>query len=136
MRQGAFGEWRGGSDRVRLELRLEAWGRESFARDPVRGMSRAAVEFHAPFGGRLRLEHATFRSGAGESLRLPEFDSDRVVLRALSGVGERTRVEMILPSPKGRIRAGWSYTAGAKPPSRTQWTLRWARRARLKGAPS
>jgi hypothetical protein len=77
-----------------------------------------------------------FRSGSGESLRLAEFDADRVVLRALAGAGERTRVEWNLPGPAGRVRAGWSYTATAKSPARTQWTLRWARRARLKGAPS
>ena len=136
MRQGWWGEWRGGSEHVRLEMRLEAWGGEAFAREPARGMSRAAVEGLGPHGARLRIEHAVFRSGSGESLRLPEFDSDRVVLRALSGVGERTRVELNLPGPAGRMRAGWSYTAAARPPSRTQWSLRWARSARLKGATS
>jgi len=136
MRQGWWGEWRGGSDLAAMELRLETWGRGARAEDAVRAMSRAAFEVRTSPGGRLRVEHAVFRSGSGESLRLPEFDADRVVLRALTGAGERTRVEWTLPTPAGRVRAGWSYTATAKPPAHTQWTLRWARRARLKGAPS
>jgi len=136
MRQGWWGEWRGGSESVAMEMRLEAWGRGARAEDPMRAMSRAAFEVRTPLSGRLRVEHAVFRSGSGESLRLPEFDADRVVLRALTGAGERTRVDWNLPGPAGRVRAGWSYTATAKAPARTQWTLRWARRARLKGAPS
>lgn len=136
MRQGWWGEWRGGTERVGVETRVECWGRGAGGRDPVRALTRSAFEVRTPLSGRLRVEHAVFRSGSGESLRLAEFDADRVVLRALAGAGERTRVEWNLPGPAGRVRAGWSYTATAKSPARTQWTLRWARRARLKGAPS
>jgi hypothetical protein len=131
MRQGWWGEWRGGGDPVRLELRLETWGQRAWARGTVRAVSGAAIEWRTPFDGSLRAAHRVFRSGSGEGLRLPEFDADRLVLRALSGAGERTDVEMILPGPAGRLRAGLSLTAAGRRPPRTQWTIHWARRARV-----
>lgn len=135
MRQGWWGEWHGGTDPVRLELRLETWGRGARARGPVRSVSGAGVEVRTPFGGRLSAEHRVYRSGRGESLRLPELESDRLVLRALSGAGEDTRIEWTLPGPAGRMRAGLSFTAAARKPARTQWTIHWARRARVGRAP-
>jgi hypothetical protein len=131
MRQGWWGEWRGGAEPLHLELRVENWGRGAWGRGPVRAVTGAAFELRTPLGARLRAEHRVFRSGPGESLHVPEYESDRLVLRALSGSGERTSIEAILPGPAGRVRAGLSFTATAQRPPRTQWTIHWARRARL-----
>src|SRR5262249_43125953 len=135
MRQGWWTEWRGGDGPVGLELRVENWGRAAFGRRPVRSITSAAVEVETPLGARLRAEHRVFRSGPGENLRVPELEADRLVLRALSGDGERSQIEMIVPAPAGRVRAGLSLTAAARKPPRTQWTLHWARRARTGRAP-
>jgi len=134
MRQGWWGEWRADSGPVGLTLGVENWGRRSRARSPVRSATLASVQVRAPFGAVLRAEERTFRSGAGEGWRAPDLEADRLVLRALSGAGERTRIDLTWPGPAGRLRAGWTLTAAATKPSRPQWTLDWTRRARVRGA--
>ena len=132
MRQGWWGTWRGTSGPLALTLGLENWGRRSLARSPVRAATVAALEVRTPFGATLRAEERAFRAGAGEGYRAPEFEADRLVLRALSGAGERTRIEIGLPAPAGRLHAGWSRTATATAPARPQWTVNWTRRARVR----
>ncbi len=132
-RQGWWAEWRGRSGPFGVAFGLENWGRRSRARDPVRGASLASVEWRMPFGGSLRSEQRVYRSGSGEGLRAVDAEGDRVVLRPLSGAGERTRFEWMVPGPAGRIRAGLTVHAAATRPARTQWTLEWSRRARIGG---
>lgn len=134
MRQGWWGTWRGESGPLALTLGIENWGRRSLARSPVRAATVAALEVRTPFGARLRAEERAFRAGAGEGYRAPELEADRLVLRALSGAGERTRIELTLPAPAGRLHAGWSRTAAATTPARPQWTVNWTRRARVRAA--
>jgi len=133
LRQGWWAEWRGSSGPLGLTLGLENWGRRSRARDPVRRASLAAVQCRLPFGGWVRAEQRAFRAGAGEGYRAADFEADRVVLRSLSGAGERTRIELMVPGPAGRMRAGLTLNAAASRPARTQWTLDWTRRARIGG---
>jgi hypothetical protein len=130
--QGWWWEWRGGSPALGLALRHEAWGARSMARRPVRVVTTARLEAQAPAGLLLRLTHAVFRVRPGESLYLPEVLSDRLVLRALSGAGERTRLELALPAGRGSLRAALNLSSKGIRRLRSQWTLDWTRRARLK----
>ena len=132
-RQGWWCEWRGGPPEARLALRHELWGTRAFARDAVRRAVVARVDRSAPFGGRLLVTHAVWRARSGESLYLPEAGADRLVLRAASGAGTRTRVELQLPLASGSIRLGLALAAGGarggtRPPA---WSVEWSRRSRL-----
>jgi len=131
-RQGAWGEWRGGPPQVALVLRHETWGERPFARAAVRVATAARVEIAAPLGARLRVAHTAYRTRRGESLYLPESGSDRLVLRALSGAGERTRIELRVPLAGGVLDAAVALTRASGVP-RAQWTLDWRKRARVRG---
>jgi hypothetical protein len=134
IRQGWWAEWTGGSRFMLLSLRHEGWGAGPWARDEVRAVSTAGVEARGPWGLALRVAHSLYRVQRGESLYLAEAESDRLVLRALSGEGSRTRLEARLPFAGGRVGATvqLSSTAVEREP-RAQWTLDWTRRARLRG---
>lgn len=133
LRQGWWGEWRGGVGKVSLGLRHESWGERPWARAVVRAVTTARLEARGPAGLDLGLTHSVYRVQRGESLYLPEVESDRLVLRALSGEGERTRVEARTPFAGGRVRAAL-HLAGTQAGDRpTQWTLDWTRRARVRG---
>jgi hypothetical protein len=132
-RQGWWCEWRGGPPAAGLALRHELWGARAFAREAVRRAVVARADRSIPFGGRVVVTHAVWRTRSGESLYLPEAGTDRLVLRAASGAGSRTRAELRLPFASGSIRVGLVLaTAGtfgsAKPPA---WTVEWSRRSRL-----
>jgi hypothetical protein len=131
-RQGAWGEWRGGSQRLRLVLREELWGERAWVRGAVRSVSAAGAEITGPAGSEFRLSHCAFRMRRGESLYLPEAETDRLVLRALTGVGERTRIEMQCALAGGIARAAAAWTAAAAGPPRVQWRLDWNRRASIR----
>jgi hypothetical protein len=132
MRQGGWAEWRGGPERLALALRQELWGARPWARDAVRSVTTAGVALQGPRGARLRVTHGVYRTGSGESVYLAEAESDRLTLRALSGAGERTRIEIELPLARGvaRAAAGWTVTAAGAP--RVQWTVDWLRRASIR----
>lgn len=132
-RQGWWCEWRGGPPAARLALRHELWGARAFARDAVRRAVVARVDRAVPYGGRLAVTHAVWRARSGESLYLPEAGADRLVLRAASGAGTRTRVELKLPLASGNIRLGLSLAAGgARDGNRpAAWSVEWSRRSRL-----
>lgn len=131
-RQGLWGEWRGQGPRFGLTLRHEAWGARPFARELVRTLTAVQLAAAGPAGSSLRVTHSLFRVRRGESLYLPESASDRLVLRAVSGAGARTRVELKAPGGGGWISAGLNLSATATAPRapRPQWTLNWTRRAR------
>ena len=133
-RHGAFCEWRGGPPGFTVALRHEAWGEERLARHAVRVVSAAHVEARGPFGVTLGVAHTVFHARRGESLYLAEAEADRLILRALSGDGERTRLVVRAPAGGGALRAALELsTAGSKPP-RPRWTLDWSRRARARNA--
>jgi len=132
-RQGWWCEWRGGSPAARLSLRHELWGSRAFARDAVRRAVVARADWAVPFGGRFVLTQAAWRVRSGESLYLPEIGPDRLVLRASSGTGTRTRAELRLPLAAGSLRFGATLAAGGtragtKPPA---WNVEWSRRSHL-----
>jgi len=132
-RQGWWCECRGGSPGARLTLRHELWGARAFARDAVRRAVVARADWSLPFAGRLALTHAVWRVRSGESLYLPEAEADRLVLRATSGAGSRTRAELRLPLATGSLRLGLTLvTGGARTGSRPPaWTVEWSRRSHL-----
>jgi hypothetical protein len=131
-RQGWWSEWRGGAPDLGLALRHEAWGARSGARDPVRAVTTVRVETRAPAGAAVCVTHAVFRVRSGESVYLPEAESDRLVLRAISGAGERTRVEIHLPAAGGMAHAALGLSSGGGRSGRPRWTLEWTRRTRFK----
>ena len=115
---------------MRLALRHEAWGQDRLARHAVRVVSAARVEAQGPFGTALEVAHTVFHARRGESLYLAEAGADRLILRALAGSGERTRLELKAPVGGGRLRAALELaTAEGKSP-RPRWMLDWSRRAR------
>jgi hypothetical protein len=131
MRQGVWCEWRGGTAPLQLALRHETWGQRAFARAVVRQVLAARAEVDLGAGVTARFTHTVYRARRGESLYLPEAESDRLVLRALSGAGERTRAELSIPTAGGRVRGTLGLSRG-QASSRTQWTLDWTRRVRLR----
>jgi hypothetical protein len=54
------------------------------------------------------------------------------VLRALTGDGERTRVECDVPVAHGEVRAAFELNLAEGRPTRAQWTVDWIRRARTR----
>jgi hypothetical protein len=133
-RQGLWCEWRGVSAPVALAARHEVFGTRSFARDAVRVASSIRIEAPLAAGLELRLAHTSFRVRRGESLYLPEPASDRIVLRALTGDGERTRVELRAPIAGGRASAGLTFDELRGRSPRPRWSLEWTRRARARHA--
>jgi hypothetical protein len=132
-RQGWWCEWRGGPPATKLALRHELWGTRAFAREAVRRAVVARVDRAVPYGGRIVVTHAVWRARSGESLYLPEAGADRLVLRAASGAGTRTRAELKLPMASGSIRLGLTLASGGsrdgdRPPA---WSVEWSRRSRL-----
>lgn len=132
MRQGLWGEWWSGEGTMALGLRHESWGERPWVRAVVRAVTSARIEARGPAGLQLGLTHSVYRVKRGESLYLPEAESDRLVLRALSGEGERTRIEARSPFAGGRVRASLRLTPGSERRARAQWTLDWTRRARIR----
>jgi len=133
-RQGAWGEWRGAAAGLALALRHEVLGAERLGRTAVRTVTAARLELEGPAGSGLRITHCVYRVRSGESLYLIETASDRVILRAVSGTGRRTRVEVRAPGAGGHLNAALEVpgVAGARSSeaTRPRWTLDWTRRAR------
>jgi hypothetical protein len=132
-RQGAWGEWRGEVAGLVLALRHEVLGAERLGRAAVRTVTAAQAELGGPSGSGLRITHCVYRVRSGESLYLIETASDRVILRAVSGTGRRTRVELRAPGAGGHINAALELQDAAGAPAsaanRPRWTLDWTRRA-------
>jgi hypothetical protein len=131
-RQGLWGEWWSGEGTMALALRHESWGERPWVRGIVRSVTSARLEVRGPAGFQCGITHSLYRVQRGESLYLPEVESDRLVLRALSGEGERTRIEAGAPLGGGRMRAGLRLASTTEARSRAQWTLDWTRRARMR----
>jgi hypothetical protein len=131
-RQGGWAEWRGEAAGLALALRHEVLGAERLARAVVRVVTAAQAEVEGPAGTALKVTHCVYRVGSGESLYLIETASDRVILRAVSGTGRRTRLELRAPGAGGRIHAALEVPGGAggSEATRPRWTLDWTRRAR------
>lgn len=134
LRQGLWGEWRGGPPALVLSVRHEVWGARPFARDRVRAVTVARAEARTAFGGRLRVTHSAYRVRRGESLYLAEVGVDRIALRAVTGRGARTRVELRMPAGRGRIEAALDVVTAAGDAPRILWSLDWTRRARTRRA--
>jgi hypothetical protein len=138
MRQGWWGEWWSGTGEMALGVRHESWGERPWGRGVVRSVTSARLEARGPLDIRLGVAHSVFRVRRGESLYLPEAESDRLILRAVSGEGERTRIEARSPFAGGRVRAALHLNTASDRRARADWTLDWTRRARLRrpqGAP-
>jgi len=138
LRQGWWGEWWSGTREMALGVRHESWGERPWARGVVRSVTSARLEARGPLGIRLGVAHSVYKVRRGESLYLPEAESDRLILRAVSGEGERTRIEARSPFAGGRVRAALHLNTAPDRRARPDWTLDWTRRARLRrsaGAP-
>jgi len=134
LRQGWWGEWWSGAGILSLGVRHESWGDRPWGRGVVRSVTGARLEARGPFDLRLAIAHSVFYARRGESLYLPEAESDRLVLRAVSGDGERTRIELRAPFAGGHARAALHLNTAPERRARADWTLDWTRRARLRRA--
>ncbi len=129
MRQGAWGEWTARGPALTVSFREEVWGAQRFRR-AVRRVSGVRAEVLAPGGVRVRAAHTAFRVAFGENLYLREAYSDRLVLRALTGRGTRTQLEVRFPAGGGRLTLSLQLTHTRAGPPRMVWSLDWARTAR------
>ncbi|HET9328187.1 MAG TPA: hypothetical protein VFQ05_15580 [Candidatus Eisenbacteria bacterium] len=135
MRQGGWIEWSGGAP-LALGVRHETWSARALLQDVVRSVTSTRVDARAPLGIEVTLAHSIFRTRRGESLYLAEAESDRLVLRALSGEGQRSKLEVLVPAGRrGRVLGTLLvHTASGvqKPP---QWSIEWIRRSRADRTP-
>ena len=131
MRQGAWLEWRGETPIAALTVRSERWGSRPFVRARVRESLAMGVEAPLPNGMSVHVSHTVYRAHSGETVYVPERDTDRWVLRALSGAGDRTRATLKLPLAEGTLSSSLVMTR-ARGPAKTQWAMQWSRRIRLR----
>lgn len=134
LRQGWWWEWRAPPRAVRLTLRHESWGARAWARAAVRQVTTARAETEAGLGVTIAITHSVYRARIGESVYLPETESDRLVLRALSGIGQRTRIDATVPAGGGSLRAGAQLARRDGRDLVPRWTVEWIRRTRIKRA--
>jgi hypothetical protein len=130
LRQGGWIEWRSAPAPLELGLRQELWGERALLRGTVRAVSTVRLEAAGPAGISFRVTHNAFRVRRGESLYLPEAENDRLVLRAVSGDGARTRIEARLPVAGGRVHAALHLVEPSTGRTAPQWTVDWSRRRR------
>ena len=135
-RQGAWGEFRRVATPLALSLRHEAWGDRAILRGGARVVTTVRLEASGPLGWKLAVTHSVFRSRRGESLYLAEGEIDRLVLRAVSGEGERSRIELRLPAAGGRITGGLQLVRSVGRAAPVRWSLDWSRRGRGMVAPT
>lgn len=129
LRQGVWGELRVLGEGRAIALRHEAWSGEAAFRRRVREVWIARAEGRWPLDMRLSFEHAVWRAKRGEPVWLVESETDRLRLRAVSGAGQRTRIEWDAPAGEGRAKATLSLESdrsGVQP----RWTLEWSKRSR------
>ncbi|MEO5988989.1 MAG: hypothetical protein ABIU54_01660 [Candidatus Eisenbacteria bacterium] len=136
MRQGLWGEWRGTTDGLTLALRHELWGEHAWMRAAVRRATVVRAEGEGPGGSGWAVSHALWRVRRGESLYLPETDGDRLTLRSLSGIGERTRLELRVPAMQGTARLSLALARGGGRGSPAVWSAEWTRRSRSRPRPA
>jgi hypothetical protein len=133
MRQGVWIECHAGAPPLSLALRQELWGRAPFARRAVRRSIEAGVEARFPGGIELRAAHAVLDARPGETIYLPELESDRLVLRAVSGPARRTRLVARVPAADGALSAGVGLGLARSGTRRSDWSVQWSRRLKLRG---
>jgi hypothetical protein len=130
MRQGAWLEWSRLTGPLGLAARHETWSAGGGLRDLVRAVTAMRIVARGPAGTSLSLDHALYRVRRGESLYLREAESDRIVLRALSGEGQRTRIDFALPLARGTLRAALHLDLRDGVQRAPRWDLEWSRRTR------
>lgn len=131
LRQGGWIEWSGGAAPLTLGVRHETWSAAAWLEDVVRSVTSARVDARGPLGIEVTLAHAVYRTRRGESLYLAESESDRLVLRALSGEGQRSKLELLVPAGRrGRVRGTLLLTSTSGVPRPPQWSIEWIRRSR------
>jgi hypothetical protein len=133
LRQGAWLEWSRRPAPLGLLLRHEQWGARPGLRQTARAVSSCGIEGKLTRGISLSLSHLVFRVRRGESLYLREAESDRLVLRALSGEGQRTQLDVRLPLAHGALHASGQITEPVGGRRTRRWTLEWTRRSRATG---
>jgi len=131
LRQGGWLEWSGGDAPLTLGVRHETWSASAWLEDVVRSVTSARIDARAPLGIEVTLAHAIYRTRRGESLYLAESESDRLVLRALSGEGQRSKLELLVPAGRrGRVRGTVLVSSASGVARAPQWTIEWIRRSR------
>ena len=134
LRQGGWVEWSTAPRPLGLAVRQETWGARAPLREVTRAVSSCRIEARLPRGIRVSLAHLVYSARRGESLYLRETESDRLVLRALSGEGQRTRVELHMPLARGTVRGSGQFTSPLHAARTARWALEWTRRARTGGS--
>jgi hypothetical protein len=127
-----WGEWRASRGPIEIGWRHERWGARPWAREVTRVVSGARIAVTTDAGISARVSHTNFRLRRGEHAYLAEREPDRLVLRALSGTGERVRLELAVPFGGGRIRATADRTLRDDRTPLTSWTVDWTRRAKAR----
>ena len=130
MRQGGWLEWARLTSPLGLAARHEVWSAGGALRVAVREVTAVRAVAVVPGGMSLSLGHALYRVRRGESLYLREAESDRVLLRALTGQGHRTRLDVAVPLARGTLRAALHLDVRERIRRAPRWDLEWSRRSR------
>ena len=130
MRQGGWLEWSYLVSPVGLAARHEVWSARGGLRGAVREVTAMRAVSTGPWGVSVSVGHAFYRVRRGESLYLREAESDRVLLRALTGEGYRTRVDLAVPLARGVLRAALHLDVRERERRPPRWDLEWTRRTR------
>jgi hypothetical protein len=130
-RQSWWGELQGGSEDLRVTVRHERAGGGAWGAQLTRTVTTMRAEGRASAGVGWSVAHAVHDARAGDLLYVRETEPGRLVLRALSGRGQRTVARLSAPAGRGRVevQAALGETVGR--PARLAWQVRWVRRARL-----
>ena len=131
-RQGAWIDWSGGSPGLRLDVRHELWTRRTGLQDPVRHVASIGLSSRPVPGAELGVSLTLYHTRGGEAQFVSEIESDRRVLRALSGTGRRLRLQLKVPAAAGSIRAAVTLPEAAGHRRSPQWTLDWTRSVRAR----
>jgi hypothetical protein len=131
-RQGAWVGWSGGPEGLVFSVRHESWMRRGGFRDPARQVATIGLTARPLPRVELGASVTLFHSRSGEPQYLSEIESDRRVLRALSGTGRRLRAQCAVPALAGRVHAAVTVPEAAGRARSPQWTVDWTRRERTR----
>lgn len=131
LRQGFTCEWHAQAGDRDVALHHEWWGAHAFARDGRGRVFIARVSAALPCGAAIVASQSAWDVAPGESRWLADPGPDRLTLRALSGRGGRSRLELAIPCLGGRARLGAAWTDGTRTRAAPSWSAEWTRRTRL-----
>jgi hypothetical protein len=130
-RQTWWGELGAGSPVARLGLRYERGGEGPWGARLEREATTLRAAGEGPCRVGWAVSHTVHRASGAGAFHVLESEPGRIVLRALSGRGQRSVARLALPSGAGRVELQVISSEIRGKPAQLGWQVRWVRRARL-----